>query len=88
VILEGNSFAAEKKIAVLKALAEEKCHISPRRVRKLGEDVAEVKRMRCVKRKTAELWWTFLRQKEPVKVRDLVVRLEGSEVKIEKERGV
>jgi len=81
-------FAAEKRIALVKAIAEAKCQISPKRLRKLGDDFAEQKRQKCVNRKTSELWWTFLRQKEPVQVGNLTVRFEGEEIKIEKSGGV
>ena len=84
ILNDESLFGAEKKVAVLKAIAEEKCRISPKRLKKLGEEAAEQKREKCIKRKTADLWWTFLRQREPVQVGHVTVKLEDSEIKIEK----
>ena len=87
ILKSQNLFAAEKKVALVKAIAEAKCQVSPKRLRKLGDELAEQKRQKCVNRKTAELWWTFLRQKEPVQVGNLTVKFEGEEIKIEKSGG-
>lgn len=89
IILESDKlFSAEKKVAVLKAMAEEKCKLSPKRIRKLGEELAEKKRLKCVNRQVSHLWWVFLRQREPVEVGNLTMRLEDNEIKIEKKGGV
>ena len=88
-ILESQTlFTAEKRVAILKAMAEEKCRISPKRKRKLGEDLAERKRRKCVNKKVSELWWKFLRQREPVEVGDLTISLSDNEIKVEKKMGV
>jgi hypothetical protein len=78
-------FNGQKKIAVLKAMAEEKCYMTPKRVRKLGEEVALAKFEKCKKRKIGDLWGSFFMQKQPVQVEGLIVQIKNGEVKIEKE---
>lgn len=78
-------FSGQKKVAVLKAIAEEKCYISPKRWRKLGDEAAEAKLEKCKKRKMGDLWGSFFMQKEPVSVDGVTVQIKDGEIKIEKE---
>lgn len=81
-------FSGQKKVAVLKAMAEEKCYMTPKRARKLGEEAALAKFEKCKKRKIGDLWGSFFMQKEPVSVSGVTVQIKDGELKIEKEKDV
>lgn len=85
IIDDPELFSGQKKVAVLKAIAEEKCYLSPKRRRKLGEEAAAAKMEKCQKRKMGDFWGSFFMQKEPVSVNGVTVQIKNGEIKIEKE---
>lgn len=86
IIDDPEMFPGPKKVAVMKAIVDEKCYLTPKRRRKLGEEEAEAKIAKCKKHKLGRIWGQFLIQKQPVAVGDLTVQIYKGEIKIEKEK--
>lgn len=74
----------QKKVQMLKILAEAKCQFSRKKLRDLTPEEVEHKKLKCAKKKQLQLWWEMRTSYEPIQVQDVTLEKKDGQFTLKK----